>query len=203
VPTIQDTINELEVYFKLIQGAEASKAGVSRQAFRDEGQYDRVIRRIDETVKEHRKEIERILELYDREPERHYLRHGHKLAQLYEGGSYEESIFIMIKFPEKDSQNNAAQELQAVIDAVRDAVELRKYKARMASEQNLQDWIWDNVELFLYGCGRDIAIIENKYLPEWNPNVAMEWGVDESDGQTCAVPDGKVNSSGASRLEWA
>jgi hypothetical protein len=28
----------------------------------------------------------------------------------------------------------------------------------------------------LLGCKRGIAIVEDKYLPELNPNVAMEWG---------------------------
>jgi hypothetical protein len=28
----------------------------------------------------------------------------------------------------------------------------------------------------LVGCQRGVAIIEDKYLPELNPNVAMEWG---------------------------
>ncbi len=37
-------------------------------------------------------------------------------------------------------------------------------------------WLFGNVELFLLGCARGIAIVEDKYIPELNPNVAIEWG---------------------------
>jgi hypothetical protein len=176
MPTLQDTINELDVYFSLIQGEIAKKERVPRQAFRDESKYEKVVRAIDENIKAHRLEIERSLQLYDREPERHYLRHGQKLAKLHEGGSYDESVFIMTKFPPKDAQDEPAKKLQSVIDAVVNEVREHHYKPRIAYEQDLQDWIWDNVELFLFGCARGIAIIEGQYLPELNPNVAMEWG---------------------------
>jgi hypothetical protein len=36
--------------------------------------------------------------------------------------------------------------------------------------------LWDNVELHLLGCSRGVAIVEDKYTKELNPNVAMEWG---------------------------
>jgi len=50
------------------------------------------------------------------------------------------------------------------------------YIARIANEVHYHPILWDNVELYLLGCRRGIAIVEDKYLPELNPNVAMEWG---------------------------
>jgi hypothetical protein len=32
------------------------------------------------------------------------------------------------------------------------------------------------VELHLLGCQQGVAIVEDRYLSELNPNVAMEWG---------------------------
>jgi nucleoside 2-deoxyribosyltransferase len=38
------------------------------------------------------------------------------------------------------------------------------------------DDVWSNVELYLLGCRYGVAIVEGRYKPELNPNVAMEWG---------------------------
>lgn len=67
-------------------------------------------------------------------------------------------------------------QLEAVIQAVRDAVEGCGYIPRIARDNQYHPILWDNVELYLLGCRRGIAIVEDKYLPELNPNVAMEWG---------------------------
>jgi len=48
--------------------------------------------------------------------------------------------------------------------------------ARIARDNEYHGLLWDNVELHLLGCKRGIAILEDKFLPELNPNVAMEWG---------------------------
>jgi hypothetical protein len=36
--------------------------------------------------------------------------------------------------------------------------------------------LWDNVVLHMLGSKRGIAIVEDKYHDEFNPNVAKEWG---------------------------
>ncbi len=43
-------------------------------------------------------------------------------------------------------------------------------------EEKYHELLWDNVELYLLGCSRGIAILEDQYKSELNPNVAMEWG---------------------------
>ncbi|TMQ18809.1 MAG: hypothetical protein E6J91_07250 [Deltaproteobacteria bacterium] len=82
----------------------------------------------------------------------------------------------MTKFPDLKKPTPADVELQAVIDAVRGAVQQRGYVPRIASDNEYHSILWDNVELYLLGCKRGIAIVEDRYLPELNPNVAMEWG---------------------------
>jgi hypothetical protein len=106
----------------------------------------------------------------------HHGRHEQVLAQFHDAGSFEKSVFVMTKFP--DPKKNAAvdAELAAVIEAVRQAVEARGYVPRLASDLKYHNILWDNVELYLLGCKRGVAIVEDRYLPELNPNVAMEWG---------------------------
>jgi hypothetical protein len=50
------------------------------------------------------------------------------------------------------------------------------YKPRIACENDYTRWLFGNVESCVFGCARGIAIVEDKYLPELNPNVAIEWG---------------------------
>src|SRR4029453_13123531 len=82
----------------------------------------------------------------------------------------------MTKFPDPKHNNPNDAALEAVVKAVRDAVQGCGYSARVASDVRYHPILWDNVELYLLGCSRGIAIVEDKYLPELNPNVAMEWG---------------------------
>jgi hypothetical protein len=85
-------------------------------------------------------------------------------------------VFVMTNFPYPHSPAPVDAELEAVIQAVRDAVRSCGYVPRIANDNQYHAILWDNVELYLLGCRRGIAIVEDKYLPELNPNVAMEWG---------------------------
>lgn len=103
-------------------------------------------------------------------------RHFQKLNGYYDHthGSYEKCVFIMTKFPEGESKLD--QKLKAVIQSVRAAVIASGYVPCIASDKVFHPMLWDNVELYLLASHRGIAILESKYKPELNPNVAMEWG---------------------------
>lgn len=104
-------------------------------------------------------------------------RHFSKIHPFHNAanGSFEKCVFIMTKFPEGTTTVDA--QLRAVIDTVQAAVTEAGYVPRIASEQPpFHNLLWDNVELYLLGSSRGIAILESKYKPELNPNVAMEWG---------------------------
>ncbi len=104
----------------------------------------------------------------------------HEKTQQSEKKPFDKSVFIMTKFPERDAKGQpksaADQELLAVIEAVRSAVAASGFVPRLASDQEFHQMLWENVELYLLGCARGIAILESRYKPELNPNVAMEWG---------------------------
>jgi hypothetical protein len=105
--------------------------------------------------------------------------HGNTLPQSQQK-PFEKSVFIMTKFPELDANKQpksaADQELKTVIESVQSAVAASGFFPRVASDHEFHQMLWENVELYLLGCARGIAILESKYKPELNPNVAMEWG---------------------------
>jgi len=106
-----------------------------------------------------------------------HLRHANLLTNFYNGGAdFEKSVFVMTKFPNTQNPTPADTQLLAIIQEVRDAVLQCGYTARVASDFRYHPILWDNVELYLLGCKRGIAVVEDKYFPELNPNVAMEWG---------------------------
>ena len=106
----------------------------------------------------------------------HHIRHEQFLAQFHGVATFDKSVFVMTKFPVPKKTAPVDAQLVAIIQAVRDAVQNCGYVARIASDSQYHPILWDNVELYLLGCQRGIAIVEDKYLPELNPNVAMEWG---------------------------
>jgi hypothetical protein len=126
-------------------------------------------------IERQRQRLVRVLREVVEFPPQH-TRHGQLLAQFHGVATFEKSVFVMTKFPDPKKQAALDAQLATVIQAVRDAVQACGYVARLASDTQYHNILWDNVELYLLGCRRGIAIVEDKYLPELNPNVAMEWG---------------------------
>ena len=67
-------------------------------------------------------------------------------------------------------------QLQAVIDTVKDAVAASGYHPQLAADAKFHQNLWENVEFLMLACARGIAIVEDRFNPKLNPNVAMEWG---------------------------
>jgi len=174
MPTIDKTLKELEHWFLSIQRSKALQLELRPENFIDEQSYDEQKHKLDEEIRDANKRLVALLERYSREPEQHFHRHVVKLAEFYREGTYDESVFIMTKYPKAGEPQS--KELQAVIDAVAAGIKKRHYKPRIAAGPTFHRWLWDNVELYLLGCARGVAIVEDKYAPELNPNVAMEWG---------------------------
>lgn len=130
-----------------------------------------VNRRLDSRKQDLLTELQQIVDF----PPRH-LRHFPLLAKFWEDGDYKHSVFVMTKFPEAEGDAKSA-ELERVIQAVSSEVTAKGFVPRVARfPDNFHPGLWDNVELHLLGCRQGIAIVEDRYLPELNPNVAMEWG---------------------------
>jgi len=105
-----------------------------------------------------------------------HARHQPLIDNFHTVAPFEKSVFIMTKFPDPLQPAALNAQLDNVIKATCDAVRQCGHMPRIASDQMYHPMLWDNVELFLLGCSRGIAIVEDRYAPELNPNVAMEWG---------------------------
>ena len=68
------------------------------------------------------------------------------------------------------------EKLKALLKTIKESVVDRGYIPRLASDKTFHPALWDNVELYLLGCERGIAVVEDCYKKEFNPNVAKEWG---------------------------
>ena len=80
----------------------------------------------------------------------------------------------MTKFPAAGEPG--ADQLQAVISCLQQAITDRGYHSRIAQGATFKEWLWANVEAHLLFCQHGVAILEDRYRPELNPNVALEWG---------------------------
>lgn len=131
------------------------------------------IRRLTDEIQALQKEMETFTSHFLRVPPWHS-RHREALRGFYRDAAYESSVFVMTKFPEGETPED--EQLRLVIEEVSSALKDRGLVPRIASGARFHDWLWDEVEVHLLGCARGVAIVEDRYRPELNPNVAMEWG---------------------------
>ena len=104
----------------------------------------------------------------------HHARHQSQIQAFEQKGEYEKSVFIMTKYPERDDPRVGA--LGNVISVVKSAVAEFGFVPRIASQAEFYGDLWQNVELYMLGCSRGIAIVEDRFAEQMNANVAMEWG---------------------------
>jgi hypothetical protein len=88
------------------------------------------------------------------------------LERFYEIASYYKSVIIMTKYPE-GTDTDDDRKLDRIIQTVKREVLSHDFTPRLANEKAFHAMLWS---------GRGIAIVENRYSAELNPNVAMEWG---------------------------
>ena len=130
---------------------------------------------IEHEIARRRERIARHLEEFAHFPHWH-ARHAQLLDDFAKKGTYEDSVFIMTKYPDPKNPAVTDPELTQVIETVKVAIKAANYEPRVASDQDYHMQLWDNVELHMLGCRRGIAIVQDKVKAELNPNVAIEWG---------------------------
>ncbi len=171
---IETALASLEVEFREQFAAQASWDEVKRTKL-PAGKLDELRERFEAREDEARRRcVDELENLIDFSPR--HVRHKDLLADFWAGGSYEKSVFVMTKFPSPGVPEQKDRDLQGVIDAVTAAVRVAGFVPRVASDRDFHPQLWDNVELYLLGCHRGVAIVEDRYLTELNPNVVMEWG---------------------------
>jgi nucleoside 2-deoxyribosyltransferase len=121
-----------------------------------------------------RREVRQYLEAnLLRFPPSHFAEHSEKLKEFFEIGSYEKSVFVMTKFPESDVGDDA--KLKAIIEEVKKAIADAGMIPRIGTFEYHEE-LRRNVELYLLGSAKGVAIVEDRCRKEMNPNVAFEWG---------------------------
>jgi hypothetical protein len=171
---LDQVIEELRDLFEMEAKARRSLAAL-RKPGRSMAFQDEMNDVATDAIKKWEQLISKKLEELLRFPPQHK-RHSALLPEFYKTAPYDKSVFVMTKFPATKGKSKLDTELRAVIDAVIEGVSGCGYHARIASDKGYHSALWDNVELHLLGCSRGIAIVEDRYTKELNPNVAMEWG---------------------------
>ena len=136
---------------------------------------DEDARELDQLIARRTERIRRQLEEFAHFPHWH-ARHAQLLDDFAKKGNFEDSVFIMTKYPDPKNPAVTDPQLKNVIEAVCTAVAANKYVPRVAGDRDYHTQLWDNVELHMLGCRRGIAIVQDKVKSELNPNVAIEWG---------------------------
>jgi hypothetical protein len=171
---IEQTLEALRICVLKVHDLEQDRLKILNSTL-NTAMKDEKDRELKHDIERERKWITRVLDDLMYFPP-HHARHEQKLDDFHRVAPFERSVFIMTKFPDPRSAVPRDAQLEKVILSVRDAVTACGFTPRLANDTQYHPILWDNVELYLLGCSRGIAIVEDKYLPELNPNVAMEWG---------------------------
>ena len=183
MPTNREVLDRLRKLFDeerhLVARIEQTKYTVG---FADSEERNRV--RLEGNLDSCHREMRYTIEEFRNQPSHHH-RHFPLLPKFWElrevePKKFEKSVFIMTKYPENTHTDPSirakAAQLQTIIDLVKDEIRQRNHIPRMANDCYYHPILWDNVELYLLGSKCGVAIVEDNYMPELNPNVAMEWG---------------------------
>jgi hypothetical protein len=79
-------------------------------------------------------------------------------------------------FPNYKSKGINDIKLKKPIEVVSNGIKNQGCFPRIALGAEFIAILWKNIELHLLGCATGVAIVEDRYKKELNPNVAMEWG---------------------------
>lgn len=183
--TRQSLVASILTFRKEREKVEKAKANMGSYSEVGEAAYEHFKAKYDNDIREIDQKIDDCIDSFALHPQR-LAKHFELAAKFWKdhpGSGFHNSVFIMTKFP--DEGHPESDKLEMIIKTVQTAIRERGYYPRIArNEQKYHDLLWDNVEQYLFCCKHGVAIQENRYLPETNPNVAMEWGWMQGMGRT-------------------
>ncbi|MBN8231037.1 hypothetical protein JYK02_26305 [Corallococcus macrosporus] len=100
------------------------------------------------------------------------------IKTFHEDYAFEKSVFVMMKFPSPNMEEWKVKCLDDIYQAIKDELSRHGLTARRADKTNYSDrrQMWDNICIHMIGCKYGIAVLEDHVGPEFNPNVALEYG---------------------------
>lgn len=172
---VQTTFQELSVlYDRVGRDKQEREHSLSKVGYQNPAFLDELDKKLSNRIKDSEEQIKAKLRKFARYPP-HFSKHLEKLNEFYSDGcTFSKSVMIMTKFSEGKTKLDTA--LSNIIKITSKTIEECGFTPRIASSRNYYPTLWDNVELYLLACGQGIAIVESRYKPELNPNVALEWG---------------------------
>jgi protein-tyrosine-phosphatase len=90
------------------------------------------------------------------------------------------NVFVMMRF-EETSQH------EEILTAVRGSLDYYGFDAFRADDMWYFDNLWGNVRVYMEGCQYGIAVFDQIYERDFNPNVSLELGYMMGQGKECLV----------------
>ena len=99
------------------------------------------------------------------------------VRRFHDDGPFEQSVFVMMKYPDPATMKpNHCELLGDIWDTVSLTLSAYGLRARRADKKTYHEQIWENVCAYMIGCRYGLAILEDHVAKELNPNVALEYG---------------------------
>src|SRR5262249_14349270 len=99
------------------------------------------------------------------------------VVRFHEDRSYDQSVFVMMKFPDpKAIKPKQRKLLKDIWDVLVKTLASYGLTARRADKREYHDQLWENICVYMLGSRYGIAILEDRVADELNPNVALECG---------------------------
>jgi hypothetical protein len=140
----------------------------------DETTVDKVADNIDKAVRVHMRTRSARADL-GLPPGFEHLTSG--VQRFREDFAYDNSVFVMMKFP--DPTVISPQEVELLDDiwmAIDRTLNAYGLKARRADKRAYTDQLWENICIYILGSRYGLAVLEDCVAKELNPNVTLEYG---------------------------
>lgn len=89
---------------------------------------------------------------------------------------YENSVFVMMKFPSQQMETEQANLLNRIYELIGIVLGSYGLKARRADKKQYEPDLWNNLCVYMLSCEFGLAVLEDRGANELNPNIALEYG---------------------------
>ena len=134
----------------------------------------KVIDQIDEAIEAHIERQEKISALSLPAGYEHL---ASNILRFHESGSFDQSVFVMMKFPDRRAMTPKQYKLlEDIWNTLVKILASHGLEARRADKKWYHDQLWENICVHMLDSRYGIAILEDRVADELNPNVALEYG---------------------------
>ncbi len=137
-------------------------------------EIDAAITQIDTAVRAH---LQRSAAMHDVRVPAGYEHLHPNIRRFCDDSPFEQSAFVMMKFPDKLAMRaKQLQLLGKIREVIRNEAAAFGLVAHFADERTYHDQLWENICVHIIGSKYGLAVLEDEVASELNPNVALEYG---------------------------